>query len=400
MIDLSSPAARDNPYPAYARLRATAAAVPGGYARSWLVGRYDDVLSTLRDSEHFSNSQQGLEATLTGGDGTVHRTARKLLQPAFSPFRLNELSGRLEELASLTARAAADRRSCDFVTDIASTLPIEMLCQMLGDVQQHARHFRRWSDALLTAGNQKVRKGYAIGWRARLSALFSARRRSRLRTAQALIDCRNFLREHFKQASVEPSGGWLTDLLADALNAGTLNEEHLVDIGMLFVAAATETTTSTISNAGYLLATRPELADALRTSPDRVNDFVEEILRYEAPIQRRLRYATQDLSLGGMDIRTGDVVIALIGAANRDPEQFPDPDEFIIDRQPNRHLSFGAGPHFCLGAELARMEARAMLRALITHAPGFRLTYPERPLVYSRHSITRSPTTFQISFSS
>lgn len=269
---------------------------------------------------------------------------------------------------------------------------------MLGDVRHKAEHFHVWSDAILSAGNQKARKGYAIGWRARVSALFSARRRSRLRTAQALIDCRSFLREHFNRSDLQQNGGWLSGLLADALAAGTLTEDQLVDIGMLFVAAATETTTSTISSAGHLLATCPELRESLRSSPELASSFVEEVLRYEAPIQRRVRYATQDVSIGEVPIKAGDVVIALIGSANRDPHHFDHPDEFVVDRQPNRHLSFGAGPHFCLGAELARMEAQAVLRALVSELPAFGLTRPDQALQYSRHVFTRAPLAFQVSF--
>lgn len=398
MIDLSPAAVVNNPYPAYARIRDTAAAVAGPSGHTWHVGRYDDVLNVLRDSECFSNNQRGLEATLTGGDGTVHRTARKLLQPPFSAARLAELSGMIEDIALTTVRAQAGRRTCDFVTDLASPLPTEVLCSMLGDVRHQAGHFQAWSDAILSAGNQKARKGYAIGWRARVSALFSARRRSRLKTVQALIDCRAFLRQHFTRSDIHQNGGWLSTLLADALTAGTLTEDQLVDIGMLFVAAATETTTSTISSAGHLLATQPALREKLRSSPELVNSFIEEMLRYEAPIQRRVRYATQDVLVGDVPIQAGDVVIALIGSANRDPRHFDRPDEFIIDRQPNRHLSFGAGPHFCLGAELARMEAQAMLRALVSELPAFSLTRPDQALQYSRHVFTRAPLDFRVSF--
>lgn len=398
MIDLSTATVIQNPYPAYALIRATAAAVPTPSAHVWHVGRYEDVLNVLRDSERFSNSQQGLEATLTGGDGTVHRAVRKLLQPPFTAVRLADISGTIDDIALRTVKALQGRSSCDFVSEIAAPLPVEVLCSMLGDVHEQAGHFREWSDAILSAGNKKARKGYGISWRAKLSALFSARRRSRLKTTQALIDCRNFLRQYFTSADVGQSGGWLSTLLADGLTSGALTEDQLVDIGMLFVVAATETTTSTIASAGHLLATRPELAMTLRARPEQVNGFVEEILRYEAPIQRRVRYATQDLSIGDVQIRTGDVVIALIGSANRDPDHFPDPDDFMIDRQPNRHLSFGAGPHFCLGSELARMEAQAMLRALVTHLPAFRLSHPDRPLEYSRHAFTRSPQSFRVSF--
>lgn len=397
MIDLSSRAFRNHPYDAYRQVRQIAAAVPAG-GRSWYVGRYDDALTVLRDSDRFSSSQQGLEATLTGGDGTVHRSVRKLLQPPFTAAKLSGLSEVIEDIASRTVKNAVSRGSCEFVTDIAAILPAEMLCAMLGDVREQIGRLRPWTDAILQAGNQKSRSGYDIGWRTRVAALFSARRRSRLRTAQALVDCRNFLRAHFSASIGKAHDGWLTELLAEGFQSGTLTEDQMVDIGMLFVVAATETTTSAISSSAYLLATRPDLDTALRTHPERVPAFVEEVLRFESPVQRRLRYATQDLSIGDTSITAGDILVVLIGSANRDPAQFDDPESFIIDRQPNRHLSFGAGPHFCLGAELARMEIQTMLRALLAHAPPFRLSHPEQPLQYTRHTITRGPLSFRVSF--
>lgn len=367
MIDLSSRAFRNHPYDTYRQIRKIAAAVPAG-ERSWYVGRYDDALTVLRESDRFSCSQQGLESTLTGGEGTVHRSVRKLLQPPFTAARLSGLSGMIEDIASHTVKNAASRGSCEFVTDIAAILPAEMLCSMLGDVREQVGRFRPWTDAILQAGNQRSRRGYDIGWRTRVAALFSARRRSRLRTAQALIDCRNFLRAHFKASIGKTSDGWLTELLADGLRSGTLTEDQMVDIGMLFVAAATETTTSAISSAAYLLATRPDLDAEIRARPEQVPGFVEEVLRFESPLQRRMRYATQDLRIGDVSISANDVLIVLIGSANRDPEQFDDPDEFNSGRQPNRHLAFGAGPHFCIGSELARLETQAMVRALIAHS--------------------------------
>jgi cytochrome P450 len=397
-IDLYSDEVRQNPYPSYAEIRRAGAAVYDHKKSMWYVGRYNDVFEVLRNAESFSNQKSGVESTLHGADGVLHKKARKIVQPAFSPEHIKMLQQAIQDLAVDTADRIAQLGHCEFVSQVAGVIPGRVFAWMLGNADDKVRDFRRWSDGIVMAGGERLHKKSKSKWRRWISA-FLPRKSPPPKAGKAdLQECEAFLKKHFCRAGVEPTGGWITDLIAGNREHNGLLDHELIDIGLLFVVAANETTTSLIASAAYILARDSSLQEQLRHDPGLIEPFIEEVLRYEAPAQRRPRFAVQDTQIGDVSIPAGSRIMALIGAANRDPEKFPEPDQFRLDRQPNRHLSFGAGPHFCIGSELARMEARAMLGALLQRAPFFRLANPEERIEHPAVLNIRGPRRLHLRF--
>jgi len=378
--DLYSQALKSDPYPVFARMRKDNPVFrqPGldGHTAIWFLTRYDDVERLLRDETHFVRdphhalpgqptgqhaSQPNalallLENHMLNRDGADHRRLRDLVSQAFTPARIQLLRPRIQRLADELIDAMQPRGQMDLIADYAFQLPTIVIAEMLGAPVEDREHFKTWSHALVAPPldqEARVRTAHQlqefVGY---LSALFAARRRA-------------------------PRDDLISALLKAEAAGDQLREPELFSTVALLIIAGHETTVGLIGNASLALLQRPEVWRALVQDSARVAAAIEELLRYDSPVERALnRWVAQDVEIGGQQLRRGDVVIGVLGAANRDPDRFEQPDELNVGRGPLRHLAFGHGAHYCLGAPLGRLEGEVALTALLSRLPGLRLAAP------------------------
>jgi cytochrome P450 len=260
----------------------------------------------------------------------------------------------LEARAAMVAEDLVGRMvhegHADVVRDLAEPLPIEMIAALLGVGGAHLADFRRWSRAVVLLGT-----GAAAGAGPDLARL--------------VAELEQFLRTEIEDRRARPTGDLLGALVAGGGEHDRLSSEQALSVAKLLLVAGVETTTNLIANAVLSLLCHPQLLAAVWRDHGLIPAVLEETLRYESPVQFVYRLALGDAEVGGTPVAPGTVVMAVIGSANRDEREFTDPGAFRLDRRPNRHLAFGAGPHACLGVQLARAEARAALRALVRAAP-------------------------------
>ncbi|TMA69070.1 MAG: cytochrome P450, partial [Deltaproteobacteria bacterium] len=366
--DPLDPLVREDPYPSYATLRREAPVyqVPG--LGIWAVSRYADVVRVLRSPERFSSAamaaavrkpadlapedgqRQAPDPTalsIIGADPPGHTRLRSIVSRAFTPRRIADLEPRVREIARDLLARFVPRGECDLVADYAVPLPVGVIAELLGIDRERQSDFKRWSDAAMRAvfDSPGHEEGEQIG--------------------QALVEMNDYVEQTIAARRSRPAD----DLIGTLLRAESCEGALTVDEVRLFVftllVAGNVTTTHLIANAMLALMAHPsELAKVTRT-PALVPGLVEEALRYDAPVQFTLRTATQDVELAGVTIPQGTLVAPLSGSANRDEQVFPDADRFDVTRNPKDQLAFGHGIHFCLGAALARLEARVAFGELL-----------------------------------
>jgi pimeloyl-[acyl-carrier protein] synthase len=375
---LVSDAIMEDPYPIYAEVRAQGPVLWSEAWRAWVVSRYDDVNVSLRDKDHLSNEnrqaqlfthlpaeQQVQVAPLRhyfaqkdviGSDPPDHTRMRALVQKAFTPRTVASLEGRVRALARDMLGEAVQPGTFDFVAEVAHPLPVILIAELLGAPPEDRHLFKRWSAEILGfQGTGKTELAPALVSQRSLLELFDYMNR--------LIDDRR----------VAPRDDVITTLaLAEVDGRGFSRDELLATCNTLLTAGH-ETTTNLIGSLLRLLLTHPEAWAAVRADPRTHAGAIEEALRYDAPKQRNFRRAKRAHVFRDVAIAENDMVFQLIGSANHDPEHFAAPERFDIRRTPNDHLAFGAGIHFCLGAPLARAEARIVLETLLELAPDVRL---------------------------
>ena len=336
---------------------------------SYFLTRYDDCLEVYRDVDIWSSDKkldfrpnfadsplyEHHTTSLVFNDPPYHSRVRKLLAPAFTPRALGALQSRIEKLVDRLLEIAADRGEIDLITDFAAAIPVQLIGDMLGIPQDERGPLRGWSLAILGAlepvlSRQQFDTGVAAvaDFKEYLTDIISRRLRSGdsdpAEILSKLIDASDF--------AVHGDGDRLSKL-------------ELIHNCIFLLNAGHETTTNLIGNAVDLLIRHPGAMSELRNHPEAMDTAVEEFLRMESSNQLGNRRAIRDTVLGGVDIAAGSYVHICIGAANRDPDQFPDPDRLDIRRQPNRHLAFGTGIHACAGMSLARMEAQVAIGRLL-----------------------------------
>ncbi|MHA6631058.1 cytochrome P450 [Pseudonocardia sichuanensis] len=295
-------------------------------------------------------------------DPPDHTRYRKLVTRAFSARAVAALRSRTEEIAAdLLDTMAGNGAGADVIGDYASLLPATVIAEMLGAPVEMRRQFLEWGE------------GAALSLDAGLT--FSQFRRSE-RDIAALQE---WMTGHFAHLRRHPGDNILSNLVHQHDGEGRLSEDELTSIAMLLLAAGFETTVNLIGNGVAQLCAHPDQLALLREEPARWPRAVDEILRVDSPVQRTGRIAQRDTEVAGERVRRGQVVVVLIGGANRDPAVFADPDRFDVTREnAGEHLSFSSGPHFCLGAGLARMEGEVGLRALFDRFPDLTLAGPPR----------------------
>ena len=378
------PEVQADPFPYYAYLREHAPAyqVPG--AGFWAISRYDDVLTIMKNPHVYSSANMFEAFTgdlnpfppeappIVSVDPPNHTRLRKLVNRAFTPRRVASLEAHIHDVANdLVARLPA-QGEFDVVSGLAAALPVIVIAELLGVPPERRVDFKRWADSLGHATN-----GRAVPEDARpqirqnsqdLFAYFEG----------ALEDCRK-----------HPRDSLLNDLVRAEDENQTLTAAEVLSLAVFLIAAGSETTTNLIGNAMLLLCSHSEQMAKVRSNLALVPQMVEEVLRYESPLQTLIRQAMQDVEIAGTKIPAGSFVLFLLGSANRDERKFPEPDRFDVTRNADGHVGFGFGIHFCLGAQLARMEGQIALRALLERYP--RLSRTDAPLARVESIVLRGP---------
>jgi cytochrome P450 len=364
-----------DPYPTYHRLRADDPVhqSPLGF---WVLTRYDDVVAALRDPRLAKEAIAAFVAARLGTtpspatalsmldrDPPDHTRLRGLVSKAFTPRVVEGLRPRIQTVVDGLLARVASAGSMDLIEDFAYPIPVVVICEMLGvPVEDHER-FKGWGldlarglDAVLLPPDSGV--------------------------AERSLAARRALAEYFRgliaTRRASPRGDLLSALIAAEEAGDKLNEDELLATCILLLIAGHETTVNLIGNGTLALLRHPDQLRRLREEPGLIGTAVEELLRYDGPVQRTARIPNVDLTIGGREIRKGEMVMPFIGAADRDPAQFSDPDRLDIGRSENRHIAFGWGIHFCLGAPLARVEGQIALNTLVQTLPKLALA-TDRP---------------------
>lgn len=354
---------QDDPYPVYRKLRDEAPVFRADTANTWVLSRHEDVIAALLDHQTYS-SVNGVFPTppdapflesflpmMITMDPPRHDQLRGLVSKAFTPRRIAALEASIDELAAALAEQVIRRAGgADFIADFAGILPAMVIADLLGIPREDRQQFRQWSSTLIQSNpaHGEVAEGLAAA--AAVYAYF----------ADFLADRRKTPRDDLMSA-----------LVAAEIDGQCLSDDELLGFCLLLLIAGHETTTNLLGNAAVVLAEDPQSRHRLAADPTLVGHAVEELLRYDSPVQGLSRVLTTDLALHGTTMSRGDSVLLLFGSANRDERVFARPDVFDIDRKPEHQVAFGRGIHFCLGAALARLEARIALHALLSRLPDW-----------------------------
>jgi pimeloyl-[acyl-carrier protein] synthase len=368
-INMSRPEFLTDPYPVYRQLRASNGPLwfptGGPHDGVWLVARYDDVAAILKEQHTSKDSsrmmpieRQGpLMQTMLFRDPPDHTRLRALASQSFTPGRIRNLEPRITQIADELLSRAQPNGRMDFMAEFAMPLPVIVIAELLGVPLEDRAMFRAASnriigtnddsDDLATAGSQQ---------------------------RDASMTLAGYFRELISQRRQAPRDDLISALTQARDAQDRLSEQELLGMCMLLLIAGHETTVNLLGNGLYTLLRHPDQFEWLKAHPDGIPVAVEEMLRFESPVQSAtFRIVTDTVELGGKTLTKDQQVSPIIGAANRDPDQFPDPDRFDVTRQPDRHLAFGLGLHFCLGAPLARVEGRIGFTRLLERLPGTRL---------------------------
>jgi cytochrome P450 len=388
VIDLFSAEMRRNPYPVYDWLRSASPVLHDPRSDFWMVFDYEGVTRALNDLDGFSSRAAppggGALDWLVFFDPPRHTKLRALIQRAFTPRSVAALEPRIRELARDLLDRTIERGEMDVAADFAVPLPMMVIAEMLGIPAADRPRFRRWNDVVLDmiytiSGGAEA---------ARAVSVFGA----------ATAEMSAYLTGLLAERRAAPRDDLLTRLAEAEVDGARLTEREILSFFQLLLVAGSETTTNLIDNAILCFLENPDQLARLRAAPDFLPSAIEEVLRYRSPFQTVFRLTRRDVEMHGQVIPAGKLVLAMVGSANRDPQQFRDPGRFDITRSPNPHLGFGHGIHFCLGAPLARLEGRVALADFLERVKGFAPVsdqpWEPRP-AFHVHGPTRLPIRFE-----
>lgn len=381
-----------NPYPTYHRLRAEDPVhqSPLGF---WVLTRYEDVATVLRDprcakeaiaavvAARFGIPVPAIGLSMLDSDPPNHTRLRGLVSKAFTPRVVETLRPHIQQIVDGLLDRVEGAGAMDLIEDFAYPLPVVVICEMLGVPVEDRERFKQWGidiarglDAVLLGPDSEVTQ------------------RSKA-SRGALAD---YFRDLIAERRRVPRPDMLSALIAAEEAGDRLSADELLSTCILLLVAGHETTVNLIGNGTLALLRHPDELRRLRENPGLIQGAVEELLRYDGPVQRTARVPSEDVTIGGRTIAKGELVMPFTGAANRDPAQFPDPDRLDITRPDNRHVAFGLGIHFCLGAPLARVEGQIAFGTLVKRLPKLALATdnPEYRLSLTLRGLTTLPVAF------
>ncbi|BCL81642.1 cytochrome P-450 like protein [Ktedonobacteria bacterium brp13] len=372
LFHLLDPQVLGNPYPLYQRLRTEDPVHWDHFLHAWVVTRYDDVRTVFQQfsaDRAFTDEQlstMGLEKLaplarvmvkqMIFMDPPQHTRIRSLASKAFTPRRVELLRSHIQEICDDLLDAVQSKGSMDVITDLAYPLPAIVTAEMLGVPTSDWRQLTAWSaDFAQILGNFQHNPDFA---------------EQALKSVEEMLE---YFGAHVKDQHEHPREGLISAFISAELDGDHLSDDEIVVNTIITMVGGQETTTNLIGNGLLTLLRNLEQLEKLKTDLTLVPSAVEEMLRYESPSQHTARLAPDDIELGGKQIKKRQAVIAVMGAANRDPERFEDPDRFDITRTDNRHMAFAWGNHFCFGAPLARIEGQIVFDTVFRRMPDLQL---------------------------
>ena len=375
---LVSPEFVADPYPVLHRLRKEAPVYWSDSIGGWILTRYDDILVTFKDTAHYSNENRLGQAVnylppekragyklfenhyatkgLLHSDPPDHTRLRALVVKEFTAAVVEQMRPRIQEIVDGLLDIAMAKGHMDVVPDLAEALPVGVIAEILGVPPPDRHLFKKWADDILSF--QGVNKP-------------SEADLSRAQTG--LAEIRPYLMSMIRERRARPRSDLMSKFVAVESEGQRLSEAELINTGVTLFTAGHETTLSLISNTLYTLLANPDQWNLLRWNPDLLKPALEEALRYESPVSRQPRKMKADAELGRQHLKEGEMVFQMLNAANRDPAWFHDPDKFDIQRVDNKHIAFGYGIHFCVGATLARTEGAIAVGTVIRRFPKLSL---------------------------
>ena len=404
------------PYPIFSALRDESPIHFSDKLGTWVCTKYEDIMEMLHDTDRFSSlmptgprdgrsgfatameelaadpsmaeyfqkflANAANAAVLLNADPPEHRRQRKAVNRAFRPTRLRGMEPMIEEVTSELIEEIVDKGECEFVSEFTVGLPMTIIAVALGVETDDLTTFKRWSeDLVMPVGNpdpttEKVRD-YLI----------------------SLSDFNEFFGNLLQLRRQDPQEDIISDVATAEVNDEMLNEAEMLSMLQQFLVAGNETTTKLLTNLMHHLAEEDGLEERLREDPSLIDNFIEEGLRFEAPVGGLFRMAKEDTTVGETQLRKGDHIWLIFAAANRDPEMFSQPDTFSVDRENARdHLAFGHGEHFCIGAMLARLEARIAVEQILERLENIRLIDGRNNFEYEDTFVLRGLKELHIAF--
>jgi cytochrome P450 PksS len=349
----------------------------------WLVTRFDEVVQLLKD-DRFSKKRthdgnalpnwlmpsfvSALAENMLDTDPPDHTRLRNLVHKAFTPRMIEQMRGRVAQVADELLDSAERRGSFDIIADYALPIPLTIISEMLGVPQEDHNKFHRWTTALTSLQSNQFE----------------------FKLLPAIFGFTNYLRKLCRQRRQEPGDDLITALVQAQQEGDRLSENELIAMGILLLVAGHETTVNLIGNGALALLENPDQMEKLRRHPEHMKTAIEEFLRYYSPVEVTTdRFTTADTEFGGVMIPKGSVVLGVLASANRDERRFTDADVLDITRDPNPHLAFGQGIHYCLGAPLARLEGQIAFAKLLERMPHLRLSVPREAVVWRSSFLVR-----------
>lgn len=356
---------RRNPFPAYDQVRAASPVLHVPSPDLWMIFNYDGVKQAITDHEAFSSSPSMANSPnppwLVFFDPPRHTKLRALIMRAFTPRMVANLEPRIQQISHDLIDRMLENGKTDLIADFAAALPMMVIAGMLGLPIAEWRRFRRWSDVIVTSSSLAIPGG--APWAATAADMALVR-----------AEMKDSVREWIGARRAAPQDDLLTALIQAEIDGERLSEEDLLGFVQLLLIGGTETTSNLIGNAILCFIEHPDQLARIRQKPELLSPAIEEVLRYFSPVQWMLRFSAREIEIGGDSIPAGKRILVMIGSANRDPKHFADPGRFDIGRNPNPHIAFGHGIHFCLGAPLSRLESRVALSAFLDRIASFELS--------------------------